>query len=220
MARDRGRGAARCPEVDFVAGVPDSGVPRHAIGYATGEQRCPSPAPSSSTRPPGRGRSCRANQELRNHIANMKQVPASPSSSSDKKLLFVDDSIVRGTQLRETVDFLYDAGARRRCTCAPPARPSCTAASTSPSRAGKSDMDLIARRVVRPARRRGGRCRTSSEYADATHRARPVPAQDRSARTWASIPSSYQSRCQGMLEAIGIDPVEGLHLLLGWPGIG
>ena len=107
MARDEAaRGA--CPEVDFVAGVPDSGIP-HAIGYST-ESKMPFGRPFIKYTPTWPRSFMPANQDLRNKIANMKQVPV-PELIRDKKLLFVDDSIVRGTQLRETVNFLYDSGA-------------------------------------------------------------------------------------------------------------
>lgn len=107
MARDEAaRGA--CPEVDYVAGVPDSGIP-HAIGYST-ESKMPFGRPFIKYTPTWPRSFMPANQDLRNKIANMKQVPV-PELIRDKKLLFVDDSIVRGTQLRETVNFLYDSGA-------------------------------------------------------------------------------------------------------------
>ena len=118
MARDEAaRGA--CPEVDFVAGVPDSGIP-HAIGYST-ESKMPFGRPFIKYTPTWPRSFMPANQDLRNKIANMKQVPV-PELIRDKKLLFVDDSIVRGTQLRETVNFLYDSGAAEvhmRSACPP-----------------------------------------------------------------------------------------------------
>ncbi len=86
-----------------------------------------------------------SNQEVRNRVAKMKQV-AVPELIKDKKLLLVDDSIVRGTQLRETVDFLYGSGAKEvhmRSAC-PPIMFSCKYLSFSSS---KSEMDLISRRV-------------------------------------------------------------------------
>ena len=88
------------PDVDYVAGVPDSGIP-HAIGYSKESGK-------SFTRPfvkytPTWPRSFMpANQKVRNQVAKMKQIPV-PELIEGKKLLFVDDSIVRGTQLRENV---------------------------------------------------------------------------------------------------------------------
>ena len=118
MARDE---AARgvMPDVDFVAGVPDSGVP-HAIGYAnqSGKQFA---RPFVKYTPTWPRSFMPANQEVRNQVAKMKQIPV-PELIQDKKLLFVDDSIVRGTQLRETVDFLYESGAKEvhmRSACPP-----------------------------------------------------------------------------------------------------
>ena len=98
----RGDEAARgaCPEVDFVAGVPDSGVP-HAIGYST-ESGMPFGRPFIKYTPTWPRSFMPANQDLRNKIANMKQVPV-PELIRDKKLLFVDDSIVRGTTMTEIV---------------------------------------------------------------------------------------------------------------------
>ena len=128
MARDEmARGTL--PLVDHVAGVPDSGTP-HAIGYAN---RCKLPfaRPFVKYTPTWPRSFMPANQAVRNQVAKMKQIPV-PELIQGKKLLFVDDSIVRGTQLRETVDFLLNP-AQAKYTCAPPARPSCTAASTSTS---------------------------------------------------------------------------------------
>ena len=198
MARDEAaRGA--CPEVDYVAGVPDSGVP-HAIGYAT-ESGMPFGRPFIKYTPTWPRSFMPANQDLRNKIANMKQVPV-PELIRDKKLLFVDDSIVRGTQLRETVNFLYDSGAAEvhmRSAC-PPIMYSCKYLSFSSS---KSDMDLIARRVVDQLEGEEGVAHLD-EYADAT--------TERGACLLRTICEdmgfdslSYQS-LPGMLEAIGIDP--------------
>ena len=92
------------PAVDHVAGVPDSGTP-HAIGYAN---RCKLPfaRPFVKYTPTWPRSFMPANQAVRNQVAKMKQIPV-PELIQGKKLLFVDDSIVRGTQLRETVDFLF-----------------------------------------------------------------------------------------------------------------
>ena len=131
----------------------------------------------------------------------MKQVPV-PELIKDKKLLFVDDSIVRGTQLRETVDFLYESGANQvhmRSAC-PPIMYSCKYLSFS---RGKSDMDLLARRVVQDLEGDEGQ-KHLDEYADAnTDRGQCLLKTICEQMGFDSL--GYQS-IDGMLEAIGIDP--------------
>ena len=189
----------RLPDVDYVAGVPDSGVP-HAIGYANRSGK-PFARPFVKYTPTWPRSFMPANQDLRNKIANMKQVPV-PELIRDKKLLFVDDSIVRGTQLRETVNFLYDSGAAEvhmRSAC-PPIMYSCKYLSFSSS---KSDMDLIARRVVDQLEGEEGVAHLT-EYADArTERGQCLLKTLCEDMGFDSL--SYQS-LQGMIEAIGIDP--------------
>lgn len=131
-------------EIDYVGGVPDSGTP-HAIGYANGSHRRYARAFIKYT--PTWSRSFTpARQSDRNKIAKMKQIPVHELIQG-KNLLFVDDSIVRGTQLKETVDFLYENGAKSvhmRSAC-PPIMYACKYLNFSRS---NSDMDLIARRVI------------------------------------------------------------------------
>lgn len=198
MARDEAARGAQ-PQVDYVAGVPDSGVP-HAIGYST-ESGMPFGRPFIKYTPTWPRSFMPANQDLRNKIANMKQVPV-PELIRDKKLLFVDDSIVRGTQLRETVNFLYDSGAAEvhmRSAC-PPIMYSCKYLSFSSS---KSDMDLIARRVVDSLEGEEGVAHLD-EYADATtERGQCLLKTICEDMGFDSL--SYQS-LTGMIEAIGIDP--------------
>ena len=198
MARDEAARGAQ-PQVDYVAGVPDSGVP-HAIGYST-ESGMPFGRPFIKYTPTWPRSFMPANQDLRNKIANMKQVPV-PELIHDKKLLFVDDSIVRGTQLRETVNFLYDSGAAEvhmRSAC-PPIMYSCKYLSFSSS---KSDMDLIARRVVDSLEGEEGVAHLD-EYADATtERGQCLLKTICEDMGFDSL--SYQS-LTGMIEAIGIDP--------------
>ena len=197
MARDE---AARgcLPEVDYVAGVPDSGVP-HAIGYAN---QCGTPfaRPFIKYTPTWPRSFMPSNQEVRNHVAKMKQIPV-PELIDGKRLLFVDDSIVRGTQLRETVDFLYRSGASEvhmRSAC-PPIMFSCKYLSFSSS---KSEMDLIARRVVQQLEGDEGQNHLE-EYADATtERGQCMLRTICEQLGFDSL--SYQS-LDGMLEAIGID---------------
>lgn len=196
-ASERDRGIL--PEVDYVAGVPDSGVP-HAIGYAT-ESRIPFARPFIKYTPTWPRSFMPSNQEVRNRVAKMKQVPV-PELIRNKKLLFVDDSIVRGTQLRETVDFLYECGAEEvhiRSAC-PPIMYGCKYLSFSSS---KSEMELIARRVVDELEGEEGVAHLD-EYADATtERGQCLLKKICEDLGFDSL--GYQS-LEGMIEAIGIPP--------------
>ena len=131
-------------DIDYVGGVPDSGTP-HAIGYANQSGKHFARAFIKYT--PTWSRSFMpSNQTSRRRIAKMKQIPVKELIEG-KNLLFVDDSIVRGTQLKETVDFLYENGAKSvhmRSAC-PPILFACKYLNFSRS---NSDMDLIARRVI------------------------------------------------------------------------
>ena len=131
-------------EVDYVAGVPDSGTP-HAIGYAFAS-KAPFARPFIKYTPTWPRSFMPTHQSERNRVAKMKQVPV-PELIEDKKLLFVDDSIVRGTQLRETVDFLYANGAKEvhmRSAC-PPIMYGCKYLAFSRN---TSDLDLLTRRTI------------------------------------------------------------------------
>ncbi len=130
--------------VDYVCGVPDSGTP-HAIGYAN-RSGIPFARPFIKYTPTWTRSFTRAAQAERAKTARMKQIPVH-DLIVDKNLLFVDDSIVRGTQLKETVDFLFDCGARgvhMRSAC-PPIMYGCKYISFSRT---INDMDLIARRTI------------------------------------------------------------------------
>ena len=96
-------------DLDYVSGVPDSGTP-HAIGYAN-KSSVPFARPFIKYTPTWPRSFTPAKQADRKKIAKMKQIPVH-DLIEDKNLLFVDDSIVRGTQLKETVEFLYDNGAK------------------------------------------------------------------------------------------------------------
>ena len=197
MAREeRRRGAL--PAVDFVAGVPDSGVP-HAIGYAN-ESHMPFARPFVKYTPTWPRSFMPANQDVRNQVAKMKQIPV-PELILGKRLLFVDDSIVRGTQLRETVEFLYESGAREvhmRSAC-PPIMYSCKYLNFS---RGNSDMDLLARRVVQELEGDEGQ-EHLEEYADAsTGRGQCLLKRICEKLGFDSL--GYQS-LEGLLESIGID---------------
>jgi amidophosphoribosyltransferase len=198
MAKDD-KEAHMLPDVDYVAGVPDSGLP-HGIGYAT-ESGKPFARPFVKYTPTWPRSFMPANQEVRNRVAKMKQIPV-PELIKGKKLLFVDDSIVRGTQLRETVDFLYGAGAdevHMRSAC-PPIMYGCKYLSFSRS---NSDYELIARRVIRELEGDEGESHIE-EYADRrTERGKCLLRSICEEMGFDSL--GFQS-LDGMLEAIGIDP--------------
>ena len=197
MARDEIM-SGRMPKVDYVAGVPDSGVP-HAIGYAT-RAGVTFARPFVKYTPTWPRSFMPENQSIRDRIAKMKQIPV-PELIQGKKLLFVDDSIVRGTQLRETVDFLYESGAKEvhmRSAC-PPIMYSCKYLNFS---RGNSDMDLLARRVVHDLEGEAGDAHLE-EYADVkTERGHCM--LERICKQFGFDSLGYQS-IDGLLEAIGID---------------
>ena len=193
MARDEmERGTL--PEVDYVAGVPDSGLP-HAIGYSNQSQK-PFARPFVKYTPTWPRSFMPSNQNVRNQVAKMKQIPV-PELIQDKKLLFVDDSIVRGTQLRETVEFLYESGAKEvhmRSAC-PPIMYGCKYLNFS---ASNSDMELLARRVVQELEGDEGQ-QHLEEYADSrTERGQCLLKSICQKIGFDSL--GYQS-----LEAIGLD---------------
>ena len=132
-------------DVDIVAGVPDSGI-AHAIGYAN-ESGIPYARPFIKYTPTWPRSFMPTTQSQRNLIARMKLIPVH-SLIEDRSLLLIDDSIVRGTQLRETTELLYQSGAKEvhvRPAC-PPLLYGCKYLNFSRS---KSDLDLITRRIIR-----------------------------------------------------------------------
>ena len=198
MARDEvSRGML--PKVDYVAGVPDSGVP-HAIGYANRSGK-PFARPFVKYTPTWPRSFMPSSQDVRNQIAKMKQIPV-PELIEGKKLLFVDDSIVRGTQLQETVEFLYESGAAEvhmRSAC-PPIMYACKYLNFS---RGNSDMDLLARRTIQDLEGDEGQNHLE-EYADSsTERGQCLLKSISEKLGFDSL--GYQS-LQGLIEAIGIDP--------------
>ena len=149
-------------DVDIVAGVPDSGI-AHAIGYAN-ESGIPYARPFIKYTPTWPRSFMPTTQSQRNLIARMKLIPVH-SLIEDRSLLLIDDSIVRGTQLRETTEFLYQSGAKEvhvRPAC-PPLLYGCKYLNFSRS---KSEMDLITRRVI--AKREGENVsdKVLADYAD------------------------------------------------------
>lgn len=130
---------------DIVAGVPDSGI-AHAIGYANASG-VPFARPFIKYTPTWPRSFMPQSQSQRNLIARMKLIPID-TLIRDKKLLLIDDSIVRGTQLSETSDFLYQSGAKEvhiRPAC-PPLLFSCPYLNFSRA---TSELDLITRRIIR-----------------------------------------------------------------------
>ena len=195
--RDMAQG--RSMDVDYVGGVPDSGTP-HAIGYAnrTGKPFARAfikytPTWARSFTP--------ARQADRKKIAKMKQIPVHELIVG-KKLLFVDDSIVRGTQLQETVEFLYNNGAKEvhmRSAC-PPIMYGCKFLNFSRS---TSDMDLISRRVIVELEGEEG-LKHIEEYADGnSERGKAMRKAICEKFKFASL--GFQT-IEGVVNAIGIDP--------------
>ena len=199
LARDdRARGEEA---IDYVGGVPDSGTP-HAIGYAneSGKHFARAfikytPTWARSFMPPV--------QVDREKIAKMKQIPVK-ELIKDKELLFVDDSIVRGTQLRETVEFLYENGAKSvhmRSAC-PPIMFSCKYLSFSRN---TSELDLIARRVIMELEGEEG-FEHLEEYCDGS--------TERGQRMRRAICEKFQfsslefQSLEGVIEAIGLPKCE------------
>ena len=197
MARDEvQRGSL--PKVDYVAGVPDSGLP-HAIGFANRSGK-PFARPFVKYTPTWPRSFMPTNQAVRDQVAKMKQIPV-PELIEGKKLLFVDDSIVRGTQLQGTVDFLYESGAEEvhmRSAC-PPIMYACKYLNFSRN---NSSMDLLARRTVQELEGDEGQLHLD-EYADAsTERGQCLLKTICEKLGFDSL--GYQS-LDGLLEAIGID---------------
>ena len=189
----------RSMEIDYVGGVPDSGTP-HAIGYAnrTGKAFARAfikytPTWSRSFTP--------ARQADRNKIAKMKQIPVHELIKG-KNLLFVDDSIVRGTQLQETVDFLYENGAKSvhmRSAC-PPIMYGCKYLNFSRA---TSDMELISRRVIVELEGEEG-LNYIEEYADGdTARGKAMRKAICEKFKFASL--GFQT-VDGVVKAIGLEP--------------
>ena len=197
MARDEME-AGTHPEVDYVAGVPDSGIP-HAIGYSN-QSYAPFARPYVKYTPTWSRSFTPSDQRIRSQVAEKKQIPV-PELIQDKKLLLVDDSIVRGTQLQATVDFLYESGEKEvhmRSAC-PPIMYSCKYLNFS---RGNSDMDLLARRIIQELEGDEGQ-KFIEEYANSkTERGQCLLRAI--CRKFGFDSLGYQS-LDGVLEAIGLD---------------
>ncbi|MBR3978389.1 MAG: amidophosphoribosyltransferase [Oscillospiraceae bacterium] len=195
--RDMAQG--RSMDIDYVGGVPDSGTP-HAIGYANRTGRPFARAFIKYT--PTWSRSFTpARQSDRNKIAKMKQIPVH-ELIVNKNLLFVDDSIVRGTQLRETVEFLYENGAKSvhmRSAC-PPIMYGCKFLNFSRA---TSDMELITRQTIMELEGEAGFAHLE-EYADGnTERGRKMRKAICEKFKFDSL--GFQT-VDGVVKAIGLEP--------------
>lgn len=185
-------------DIDYVSGVPDSGTP-HAIGYAN-QSRIPFSRPFIKYTPTWPRSFMSAKQSDRKKVAKMKQVPVH-ELIRDKNLLFVDDSIVRGTQLRETVEFLYSNGAKAvhmRSAC-PPIMYGCKYLNFSRN---TSDLDLITRSTIMELEGEEG-SKYIDEYSDSsTERGKKLRQTICDKFNFASL--EFQS-LEGLIEAIGLD---------------
>lgn len=198
MARyDRERGLTS--DIDYVGGMPDSGTP-HAIGYAN-ESHIPFTRPFIKYTPTWARSFTPSSQKERSRIAKMKQTPVHELIWG-KNLLFVDDSIVRGTQLKETVEFLYANGAKSvhmRSAC-PPIMYSCKYLNFTRA---TSELELISRRIILELEGESG-FEHIEEYSDAnTQRGRSLRRAICEKFHFASL--EFQT-LEGLIEAIGLDP--------------
>lgn len=200
-----GDGALPCRNVlgaDLVAGVPDSGT-AHAVGYANATDGLPFARPFIKYTPTWPRSFMPQQQEMRNLIAHMKLI-AVENLIRGRSIVLIDDSIVRGTQLRETSDFLYSAGARElhiRPAC-PPIMYGCRYLNFSRS---TSAMDLITRRVI-----------AALEGVDVPDEATVAAYVDPDGEKYAAMVDEIRrrlgcktlvyNRLDDMLAAIGIDP--------------
>jgi amidophosphoribosyltransferase len=186
---------------DIVAGVPDSGI-AHAVGYAN-ESGIPYARPFIKYTPTWPRSFMPANQSQRDLIARMKLIPVQQLIEG-KKLLLIDDSIVRGTQLRETTEFLYNSGAKEvhvRPAC-PPLLYGCKYLNFSRS---KSDLDLIARRVIQ-AREQETTPEILAEYSDpCSEKYEEMVEEIRKQQNFTTL---RYHRLDDMVKSIGLSPCQ------------
>ena len=186
-------------EPNLIAGVPDSGI-AHAIGYAN-ESGIQYARPFIKYTPTWARSFMPSDQAQRNLVAKRKLIPV-PSLIEDKKLLLIDDSIVRGTQLRETTEFLYNSGAKEvhvRPAC-PPLVYGCKYLNFSRS---KSELDLITRQMIQKLEGENAE-NVLHEYTD--------PNSDRynamvdEIRKQQNFTTLKYFRLDDLLDSIGIEP--------------
>ena len=185
--------------IDYVGGIPDSGTP-HAIGYAN-KSGIPFARAFIKYTPTWARSFTPAKQSERNRVAKMKQIPVKEIIEG-KNLLFVDDSIVRGTQIRETVEFLYESGAKEvhmRSAC-PPIMYSCKYLNFSRA---TGDMELITRKIIAELEGDEG-IKHIHEYSDfSTERGRWL--REKLCEKLHLKTIEFQS-LEGIIEAIGLEP--------------
>ncbi len=189
--------AGKLPDVDYVCGIPDSGTP-HAIGYAN-RSGIPFARPFIKYTPTWPRSFMPTNQSMRNQVAKMKLIPVHELIEG-KKLLFVDDSIVRGTQMRETVEFLYENGAKEvhmRSAC-PPIMYGCKYLNFSRSH---SELELIARQIIDEFEGAEG-VKYLAEYSD-TNTERGKRMRDEICRRLKLTSLEFQS-LEGKVKAVGL----------------
>lgn len=194
---EQDRASGDLPRLDYVGGIPDSGTP-HAIGYAN-RSGVPFARPYIKYTPTWSRSFTPERQQDRDKVARMKQIPVQELIEG-KDLLFVDDSIVRGTQLRETVEFLYGCGAKSvhmRSAC-PPVMYGCKYLNFSRA---TDDMELITRRVIVELEGEEG-LQHLEEYSDGqTERGRKLRRAICEKFHFASL--EFQS-LDGLVRAIGL----------------
>ena len=186
--------------VDSVSGVPDSGI-AHAIGYST-ESGIPFTRPFIKYTPTWPRSFMPQNQNQRNLIAKMKLIPVDVLISG-RSLLLIDDSIVRGTQLGETTDFLYRSGAKEvhvRPAC-PPLLYACPYLNFSRS---ASVMDLITRRVIREREGDEVSDELLDDYADPDSTNYKEMVEE--IRKKLNFTTLFFHRLDDMVESVGISP--------------
>ena len=189
-------------DVDYVAGVPDSGT-AHALGYAN-RSRVRYARPLIKYTPTWPRSFMPQNQKARNLIAKMKLVPVF-QIIKDKKFVLIDDSIVRGTQLSETVSYLLDNGAKEihvRSAC-PPIMYGCKFLNFSRS---VSDLELITRRVIIALEGIEGDdipAELLAEYADSSTEKHAAMVEE--IRKRLQFDSLKFQRLEDTIEAIGVD---------------
>ncbi|MBO5453031.1 MAG: amidophosphoribosyltransferase [Clostridia bacterium] len=185
--------------LDSVCGVPDSGTP-HAIGYAN-ESKIKFTRPFIKYTPTWARSFTPAKQTDRSKIAKMKQMPVH-ELIQDKNLLFIDDSIVRGTQLKETVDFLYDNGAKKvhmRSAC-PPIMYSCKYLNFTRA---TNELELIARRTIMELEGEEGFKHLDEYSDDKTERGKNLRKAISDKFDFETL--EFQT-LDGIIEAIGLPP--------------